>query len=497
MVKYKFSEVYTVPFGLEYENITIISSRHSELTPKTEISLKTKLTKSIELNTPLISSPMPNVTGAEMCIALGLEGGMGVLPKAISIDEQVEQGKKVKKFSSGFITEPEVLSPKDPIYKALEIKKKRGFSTIPVTEDGTPHGKAKGLLVKYHYSEKCRDDLVENRMITLEDLKNRGILYNKKPSLTEAEEIMGQNNFGKLIIINDDGCLDSIATWADVSKREEYHNAVLDKKGRIRYGFAIGGPGLPGDIDKRVPRMIDEAEADVIFVETAQADSMGVMELTARKLDDFTHSYNIPVVWGNVDNEDSAERIASICNDDDAIKVGIGPGSICTTKKVTGFGNPQLSAVYECSKITKRHGLKCIADGGLGNKTDIASGNIIKALCAGADTVMLGGLFAATHESPGKIKEINGIMVKEYFGMSSVKGLELGGNTRYYEDVKDAVVQGKEMYVPIQGSVYDVVHKINTNLKYTMRVHGNIKSIQELYDADLEFMIVPSIKESE
>ncbi len=494
MSKYRFSEINKVPFGLEYENIDFVSSVHSELHPKTKISLESYLTNSIKLNTPMLSSPMPNVTGPEMCIALGLEGGMGVIPKGISIEEQVKQGKKVKKFSSGFISEPEVLSPQDPIYKALEIKKQRGFSTIPVTENGKPHGKAVGLLVKYGYSEKYKDDAVKDRMLTLENLNEKGILHYKMPTLKEAEDIMRQNNFGKLVILDEEGHLNSIATWADVSTREEHPYATLDREGRIMYGFAVGGPGSPGDLKERTKKMIEEAEADVIFVETAQADSRGVMKLTKEILDDFTQSYNIPVVWGNVDNDKSAERLASKCNDNDAIKVGIGPGSICTTKQVTGFGYPQVSAVYECSKVSRRYGLKCIADGGLGNTSGVASGNIVKALCAGADTVMLGGLFAGTDESPGEVKEIEGRKVKEYFGMSSIKGLKLGGNTRYYEDVKDAVIQGKEMYTPYTGSVYDIVHEVNKNLRYTMRVHANAKKIPELYEADMEFTILPHLR---
>ena len=290
--KYRFSELGKIPFALEYDDITLVS-RYSELPPKYEISLETYLTNKIKLNGPLLSSPMPNVTGPEMCIALGLTGNMGVLPKTMSIDEQIAQGKRVKRFSSGFITYPDVLSPEDQIYKALEIKKEKGFSTIPVTHDGTPHGKLEGLLVKYGYSERYSNEKVKDRMLTVEELKERGILYRKRPSLREAEEIMRQNNFGKLVIIDEDGYLDSITTWADVSTREEHPYALLDEEGRIMYGAAVGGPGKINDLEERAKRLIEDAHVDAIFVETAQADSMGVMNLTKKILDRFDGKFEI------------------------------------------------------------------------------------------------------------------------------------------------------------------------------------------------------------
>ena len=487
--KYKFSEIGDIPFALDYDDITLVS-KYSKLPPKSDISLETYLTNAIKLNGPLLSSPMPNVTGPEMCIALGLTGNMGVLPKTMSIDEQIAQGKRVKRFSSGFITYPDVLSPEDQIYKALEIKKEKGFSTIPVTHDGTPHGKLEGLLVKYGYSERYSNEKVKDRMLTVEELKERGILYRKRPSLREAEEIMRQNNFGKLVIIDEDGYLDSITTWADVSTREEHPYALLDEEGRIMYGAAVGGPGKINDLEERAKRLIEDAHVDAIFVETAQADSMGVMNLTKKILDDYTQSYNIPVVWGNVDNKKSAERLINkCCETRDAIKIGIGPGSICTTREVTGFGVPQLTAVYECSTVAKEHGIRAVADGGLGNTPSKASGNIIKALCAGADACMLGGLFTGTDEAPGDIIEIDGKKMKRYYGMASVEGLKRGGGTRYYESIKDAVIQGKEIMVPYAGSVYDIISEVEKNLKYSMRVHANAKNVNELRDADLEFVI--------
>jgi len=487
--KYRFSELGKVPFALEYDDITLVS-RYSELPPKYEISLETYLTNKIKLNGPLLSSPMPNVTGPEMCIALGLTGNMGVLPKTMSIDEQVAQGKRVKRYSSGFITDPVVLSPEDSISRALEIKREMGFSTIPVTHDGTPHGKLEGLLVKYAYSERYKDEKVKDRMLTFEELEEKGILHYRRPSLPEAEEIMRQNNFGKLVIVDEEGNLDSIATWADVSTREEHPYALLDKDGRIMYGAAVGGPGRVEDLEERAKRLIEEAKVDVIFVETAQADSMGVMELTKKILEDYTQSYDIPVVWGNIDNRESAERLISkCCESRDAIKVGIGPGSICTTREVTGFGVPQLTAVYECSEVAREYGVRTVADGGLGNTASKASGNIIKALCAGADACMLGGLFAGTDEAPGEVIEVEGRKMKRYYGMASVEGLKRGGGTRYYENIKDAVVQGKEIMVPYVGSVYDVIYEVEKNLKYSMRVHANAKNIKELKDADLEFVI--------
>lgn len=488
---HKFSEIKELPFALEYEDIRLIS-RHSELPPDTEISLKTYLTNSIPLNGVLIGAPMPTAVGPEMCIALGLTGNFGVLPKGIDIETQVEQGKQVKRFSSGFITEPETLSPEDSILKALDIKNKKGFSTMPVTEDGSPHGKLVGLLTKYVYSEKNKEEKVKERMLTLEDIEDWGMLHYKRPSLLEAEEIMRKNNFGKLLVVDESGYLDSMVTWGDVIKREEFPNAILDDDGRIKYGAAVGGPGRKGDLEKRISRLIKEAGVDALFVETAQADSMGVLKLTKKIIDDYARSYDIPVIWGNIDNYKSAENIASICENNDAIKVGIGPGSICTTREVTGAGNPQVSAIAECTSVAKERGLRCIADGGIGSIPSKASGNIIKAIAAGADSVMVGGLVAGTDESPGEIIEKDGIKYKKYVGMASPEGLKAGGGTRYYTEVKDAVVQGKTIYIPYKGSIYDVIGEVNKNLRYSMRVHYNVKSIKELQEADLEFSVLAS-----
>ncbi len=487
--KYKFSDMGKVPFALEYKNIRLIS-RYSELTPKSEISLKTHLTNSLKLNGPIVGAPMHTAVNHETCISLGLSGNIGVLPKTMSIGEQVRMGKKIKRYTSSFITNPVTLSPDNLVSDALKIKKDKGFSTIPITVDGSTHGKLVGLLVKYRYSPKDSDKKIRDVMMDKKEMSMEGLLYNEDLTLPLAEEIMRENNFGKLLIVNDKGNLHSITTWHDVTKREDYPNALLDKNDRIMYGAAVGGPGNVDDLRERSRRLIEEAEADVLFVETAQADSMGVLKITKKILNDITESYNIPIVWGNTDNSKSAENLASVCEKRDAIKVGIGPGSICTTRIVTGAGNPQLTAVWECSKVAKYHGIRCIADGGIGRTPSIASGNIIKALAAGADAVMVGGLIAGSLESPGEIKEKNGRLVKEYVGMSSMEGLKAGGGTRYYEKLKNAVVQGKEDEVPFKGSLNKVIDEVFKNLKYSMRVHYNVKTIEELKKGDLEFSVV-------
>ncbi len=494
--KYRFSEMDKAPFALEYGDINLIS-RHSNLPPTEEISLKSYLTNSIELKGgPLVSSPMPNVTGPEMCIVLGLTGNFGVLPKAIDIEDQVAQAKEVKKFSSGFILNPDTLSPEDLVDKALAIKSVKGYDTFPVTHDGSPHGKLVGLLEKFNCSQKYRGRKVSEIMKPLSDLKEVGVLLYERPDLKDAEELMRDNGYSKLLIVDSSGYLDSMSTWADVMKRENFPNATMDKYGRIMCGAAVGGPGKIEDLEERAQRLIEEAEVDALFVETAQGDSMGVINLTKKLLDDYTKSYDIPVIWGNVDNEKSAERLSTQCCEEiDAIKVGIGPGSICTTKQVTGFGNPQLTAVYECSKVAREYDIRCIADGGIGSNAGVASGNIVKAICAGADTVMVGGLLAGTDESPGNIIEVDGKKYKRYFGMSSVEGLKLGGGTRYYLDLKEAVVQGKEFLVPYSGSAEDVVRETTKNIAYALRVHAGVRSFQELRKDDLEFSIRPSYTE--
>lgn len=489
--KYKFSEMGKVPFALRYKDIRLIS-RYSDLHPKSNISLKTYLTNSLELNGPIVGAPMHTATNYKTCIALGLSGNLGVLPKTTSIDKQVEQGKKIKRFTSAFITNPVTLSPENSVKDALEIKEKEGFSTIPITKDGSTHGELVGLLVKYRYSPKSSKEKIKDVMMGLDELEESGLLHPKNLSLSKAEEIMRENNFGKLLIVDDKRHLHSMTTWHDVTKRENFPNAVLDKNDRIKYGAAVGGPGKVEDLKERARRLVEEAKVDALFVETAQADSMGVMKLTKKILDDVTKSYEIPVIWGNIDNKKSAENLVSMSEKRDAIKVGIGPGSICTTREVTGAGNPQLTALWECAKVARDNDIRCIADGGIGRTPGVASGNIVKAIAAGADTVMVGGLIAGTLESPGEVREKEGKLVKKYVGMASPEGLEAGGNTRYYEKLKNAVIQGKEDEVPFKGSLHDLIKELFKNLRYSMRVHYNVKSIEELQEADLEFSVLKS-----
>jgi len=490
---HRFSEIGDLPFALEYGDIDL-KTVHTELSPISDISLKTYLTNSYPLNGILVGAPMHTTSEANMCIAMGLSGNCAVLHKNMSIDKQVEEGKKVKRFSSGFITEPDTLSPKDTVYKTLAIKKEKGYDSFPITKDGSPHGKLVGLFTKFYCSEKYKDYKVKEFMIPIEELKEEGILHSKKLDIHEAEEMMRKNRYGKLLIVDENGYLESMSTWADVSKREEFPDAVLDKYDRIKYGAALGGPGSIKDFKERSRRLVKEANVDALFIETAQADSDGVMKKTKKLLDDLVSSYDVPVVYGNVDNYESASRLASICRDMDAIKVGIGPGSICTTKQVTGAGIPQLTAVWECSKAAKEAGIRCIADGGIGRTPVEASGNAIKAIAAGADTVMVGGLIAGTKECPMEPKlNKEGKWVSEYDGMASPAGLEAGGGTRYYQKGKDAVIQGIEDEVSFKGSVFDVIREFNKNVRYSKAIHYNIKKIEDLQKADLEFAIKVSV----
>ncbi len=485
---HRFSEIGDLPFALDYEDITL-KTVHTELSPTSNISLKTYLTNSFLTNDILVGSPMHTVSESDMCVHTALEGCLSVLHKNMSIDKQVEEGKKVKRYISGFITEPYTLSPNDHIYKALKISEKEDFSTIPITVNGNPHGKLKGLLTKFRYSEKNKNKKIKDRMIPLKNLAERDIILYEKPTLEEAEKLMADNEFGKLLIVDKGGYLNSITTWADVTKRQEYPNALLDKEGSAKYAAALGGPGNIKDFKERSSRLIKEANVDALFIETAQGDSEGVKQ-SKDLLKDLVNSYDTPVIYGNVDNYESAANLASICRDIDAIKIGIGPGSICTTKEVTAGGIGQETAVWEGSKAAKEAGIRCIADGGIGRTPGIASGNAIKAIAAGADMIMVGGLFAGTKECPMEPKENKeGKVVVEYDGMASPAGLKAGGGTRYYQKGKDAVVQGKEDEVTYKGSVHDVIGEFNKNIRYAMAIHYNVKTIEELQNADLEFVV--------
>jgi len=470
--KLKFKDLNKSPFALGYDDARIVS-RHCKFLAN-EVDITSSLSDKIKLKQPFLSAAMDTVTESAMAIQMALNGGLGVIHKSLSPEQQVLEVKKVKRFESGFILDPLTVKPEDSIAKVVEIKNSLGYKSIPVTDDGKPNGKLVGMISDKDYSILKHDKtLVANRMTPLGELLTApfGI------SLNEANDALLESKKGKLLLIDKQGYLRAMVTRTDIEKNNEYPLATKDKHKHLCVGAAIGGPGL--DIDKRVPLLVENG-TDVLFIDTAQAHSEGVRS-AVKYLKDHLSSYpEVGWVVGNIDNTESAEFVFSTLEAQCA-KVGIGPGSICTTANVTGAGIPQLTAVYECAQVARQYNGKIIADGGFGDDT----GNIVKAFLAGADAIMSGSFFAGTEECPVVDKT-------KYRGMSSLDALLKGGSSRYYQEnlkKEDLVVQGIEKKVEYKGPVSRQITKLANALKFSMAIHCGCKTIGELHSSGTEFVI--------
>jgi IMP dehydrogenase len=482
LYKIKARDLDKIPFALGYADVRLISSKQAQILPN-EIDLTTNLTKNITMKIPFISAAMDTVTESEMAIKMALMGGIGVIHKNLSPEKQAEEIAKVKRFRSGVITNPITVSPEFPIEEVIRIKKTLGFKSIPVTEDGKPTGKLIGAISDNDYSEKKHANLkVRDRMSPLEKL----LVASHMISLEEAEDLLLENKMRKLLLVDENGYLRGMVTKTDIEKGEEYPNATLDKFERLRVGAAIGGPGQ--DLEVRVPKIV-EAGVDVIFIDTSQGFSAGV----ERTIDYIKRNYDfVDIVAGNIDNSEAVKFL--IEKEVHAIKVGIGPGTICTTTDVTGAGVPQLTAVYDCVRIGEKFEMPVIADGGI-----VSPGQLVFPLAVGASSIMSGKLFAGTDECPGAIKEIVdrkgvGHSVKEYRGMGSLEAMLKGSKSRYFQEgmkLEDLVVQGKEVVVPYIGPVAKQIRKLVNDLKFSLAIHCGVRALRDLRNGDAEFAILP------
>ncbi|MDX2190087.1 MAG: IMP dehydrogenase [Bacteroidota bacterium] len=462
--------------ALTYDDVLLLPG-YSTVLPR-ETNAFTKLTKNISLNIPLVSAAMDTVTESEMAIAMAHEGGIGFIHKNLSIDEQAAQVRKVKRSESGMILDPIVLSEDATLKEALDIMKENRIGGIPVVN------KNKKLI-----------GIITNRDLRFEkDLRKKvGFVMTKENLITaregvkleEAELILQKNKIEKLPIINNSGDLVGLITYRDISKRKDRPYACKDQFGRLRVGAAVG---VTKDMMDRIAAL-KNAGVDVISIDTAHGHSKGVVQA----LKDAKKKYSdLDIIVGNVATADGAKMLAD--NGADGIKVGVGPGSICTTRIIAGVGVPQLFAVMESAEAVKSMGVPIIADGGIRY-----SGDIVKALAGGASTVMIGSLLAGTEEAPGEVSIFEGRKFKSYRGMGSLEAMEDGSKDRYFQDAEDdikkLVPEGIVGRVPFKGNVTEVIYQLVGGLRAGMGYCG-AKDIDALQKAKFVKITTAGVKES-
>ncbi|SFV56906.1 Inosine-5'-monophosphate dehydrogenase [hydrothermal vent metagenome] len=459
--------------ALTFEDVLLVP-QYSEVLPK-EVDLNTKLTKNISLKIPMVSAAMDTVTEYRAAIAMARLGGIGIIHKNMDIESQCQQIRKVKKSESGIIIDPIYIAPDATLADAEEIMKEFKISGVPVV-DG--HNKLLGILtnrdMRFEKDLRKRVDEVMTKMPLI--TAKKGI------SLDEAADIMHKNKIEKLPIVDDEGFLKGLVTIKDIKKRIEYPNANKDDFGRLRVGAAIG----VGQMD-RAKALVD-AGVDVLVLDSAHGHSKGIID-TVKKIKE---TLSVDVIAGNVATGAATEALIEAGVD--AVKVGIGPGSICTTRIVAGVGVPQISAIDECAEAARPHGVPIIADGGIKY-----SGDIAKALAVGASCVMAGSLLAGTEESPGETIMFQGRQYKSYRGMGSIGAMQKGSNDRYFQEGTAAdklVPEGIEGRVPFRGSIAGIVHQMMGGLRSSMGYCGS-KTIEEFWDK-AEFVEITSagLKES-
>ena len=440
--------------GLTFDDVLLVPQR-SEVLPN-DVSTATRLTRSLSLSIPLVSAAMDTVTEARLAIALAREGGIGILHRNLSIEAQVDELDKVKRSESGMIVEPVTLRPDEPVTAALELMGRYHISGVPVVDEA---GILVGILTNRDLRFEGDTGQRVSDLMTAQDLVTAPV----GTTLEEARAILHRHKIEKLPVVDEDGRLRGLITVKDIQKRIEFPLATKDERGRLRVGAAVGvGP----DAVERAEALV-AAEVDVLVLDTAHGHSAGVLEM-ARKL---KSKLDVELVVGNVATAEAAEELVEIGAD--AIKAGVGPGSICTTRVVAGVGVPQVTAIFDCAQVASKHEIPVIADGGM-----TSSGDVAKAIAAGAETVMLGSIFAGTDESPGDVVVVQGERLKQYRGMGSLGAMKARGfsKDRYFqgdvEDVDKLVPEGVEAHVPYKGPVRNVIHQLVGGLRQSMGYCG-------------------------
>ncbi|WP_317951346.1 IMP dehydrogenase, partial [Rossellomorea marisflavi] len=426
--------------GLTFDDVLLTPAR-SEVLPK-DVNISVALTDTVKLNVPIISAGMDTVTEAEMAIAMARQGGLGVIHKNMSIEQQAEQVDKVKRSESGVITDPFFLTPDNQVFAAEHLMGKYRISGVPIVNNAEEQ-KLVGILTNRDLRFIQDYSILISDVMTKEDLVTAPV----GTTLEEAEKILQQHKIEKLPLIDGEGTLKGLITIKDIEKVIEFPNSAKDQQGRLLVGAAVG---ISKDTMVRVEHLV-KAAVDIIVIDTAHGHSAGVLSIVS----DIRNAYpTLNIVAGNVATAEGTRDLIEAGAD--VVKVGIGPGSICTTRVVAGVGVPQITAIYDCATEARKHGKAIIADGGIKY-----SGDVVKALASGGHAVMLGSLLAGTTESPGETEIFQGRRFKVYRGMGSVSSMEKGSKDRYFqEEAKKFVPEGIEGRLPYKGPLADTLYQL-------------------------------------
>jgi len=447
--------------ALTFDDVSLVPS-YSDVLPK-DVDLQTRLTTELTLNTPLISAAMDTVTEARLAIAIAQEGGIGVIHKNMSLGNQAEQVRIVKKYEAGVIKDPITVGPGTTISEVMDITHRHNISGVPVVDGDELVGIVTSRDLRF---ERHLDDPVRNIMTGKQDL----ITVNENTSQDEVLELLHRHRIEKVLVVNDNFDLRGLITVKDIQKSSDFPNAAKDSRERLLVAAAVG---VGGDTQERVTMLV-EANVDVIIVDTAHGHTRGVLDRVSWVKQNFPE---VQVIGGNVTTGEGA--LALVAAGADGVKIGQGPGSICTTRMVAGVGVPQITAVNNVAEALAKKGVPCIADGGIR-----FSGDFAKAIAAGASTAMVGGLFAGTEEAPGEVELFQGRSYKSYRGMGSLGAMQEGSKDRYFQmDVSadKLVPEGIEGRVPYKGPLSGVIHQLIGGLRSSMGYLGcdNIEAFRE------------------
>ncbi len=449
-----------IPVGLTFDDVLLVPA-HSQVLPK-DVDLTTQLTAKITLNIPLLSAAMDTVTESRAAIAMAREGGLGIIHKNMSPKSQATEVDQVKKSESGMIVDPITMEPDQKISAALEVMRKYRISGVPVTKNG----KLVGIMTNRDLRFETNLEQPISNVMTREKL----VTVPPGTTLEEAKYHLHEHRIEKLLVVDDNFVLKGLITIKDIEKVRKYPNSCKDDLGRLRVGAAVG---VGADLDERAAALV-AAGVDLLVVDTAHGHSQGVIDTIARLRQDYP---DIQLMAGNIATGPAAKALIDVGVD--AVKVGIGPGSICTTRVVAGVGVPQISAIQNVAKITHAAGIPLIADGGIK-----FSGDLPKAIVAGADIIMIGSLFAGTEESPGETILYQGRTYKTYRGMGSLGAMKKGSKDRYFQSGEDdvkLVPEGIEGRVPYRGPLSENIHQLIGGLRSGMGYTGcrTIKELQQ------------------
>lgn len=449
--------------GLTFDDVLLLPA-YSEVLPR-EVDISTQLTRNLRLNAPIVSAAMDTVTNHNLAIAIARQGGIGIIHKNMTIAQQAEEVRRVKRSESGMIVDPVTMSPDGTVSDAKTLMTRHRIGGIPIVDN-------KGALVGILTNRDLRFEAASNRKVSELMTTESLITAPVGTTLDQARDILQRHKIEKLPIVEDGGKLVGLITYKDIMRVKDYPNACKDSLGRLVVGGAVG---VTADMLERVQALVD-VNVDAITVDTAHGHSVGVLRAVSKIKDAFPE---LQVIGGNVATGAAAKALADAGAD--GVKVGVGPGSICTTRVVAGVGVPQLSAIYNAAEALKGTGVPVIGDGGIRY-----SGDIVKALAAGASTIMAGSLFAGVEESPGETIIFDGRKFKVYRGMGSLGAMSKGSKDRYFQDVEDdikkLVPEGIEGRVPFKGSLAEVMNQYIGGLRAGMGYCG-AGTIQELHKA--------------